>query len=305
MTTLGRWCAAVGALMMIAASVGHADSAPARPTSSARTSVRLSIDIEGRRGSLGDATIRRWVRSMVGMASDYCGRFPVRELRVNVRLRSGSRVVFGQHFSGRRVDVHVGRNASLATLEDDHVLLHELLHTALPMLDRRHRWLREGLSTYLETMVRAQHGIRNESQVWARWTRSMPMGLPGPHDRGLDRTRSWARVYWGGALFWLTVDLRLREATQGRQSVRSLVRGVVARGGVATQRWSMRRLLRAARAATGTNVLAQAYRRYALRATPDNLDRVFERLGVTRRGDTVQLTDRAPRARMRRAMMVY
>ncbi|MEM6958376.1 MAG: hypothetical protein AAF645_22020 [Myxococcota bacterium] len=239
------------------------------------------------------------------MATDYCGRFPVRELRVDVRLRSGNRVVFGQHFSGRRVVVHVGRDASYATLEDDHVLLHELLHTAMPMLDRRHRWFREGLSTYLETMVRAQHGIRNERQVWERWTNSMPMGLPGPHDRGLDRTRSWARVYWGGALFWLTVDLRLREATQGRQSVRSLVRGVVARGGVATRRWSMRRLLRVARAATGTNVLAQAYRRYALRATPDNLDRVFRRLGVSRRGDTVHLSDRAPLARMRRAMMVY
>lgn len=262
----------------------------------------MDIDIEGRRGSLDERTIRRWVRSMVRMAGDYCGHFPVEELRVEVSLRSGRRVVFGQHFVGRRVRIHVGRNTSEADLRRDHVLLHELLHTALPSLDRRHRWMREGLSTYLETMVRAQAGIITEADVWRRWTDSMENGVPRVGDRGLDNTPTWGRVYWGGALFWMVVDVELRRATQGRHTVRSLVSGIVARGGVARRRWPMRRLLRVADQVTGTRIVSRAYRRMALQPRVPDLDDFYARLGVRRAGRSVEFFD-APESELRATMM--
>ncbi|MFT5354664.1 MAG: hypothetical protein ACI9KE_001871 [Polyangiales bacterium] len=283
--------------------VAQAERAAPESSSQAQTpQVTLDVHIEGRRGSLDEATIRRWVGSMVRMAGDYCGHFPVDALRVEVRLRSGRRVVFGQHFTGRRVVIHVGRNTSEDALRRDHVLLHELLHTALPSLDRRHRWMREGLSTYLETMVRAQNGIITEDDVWNRWTDSMENGMPRAGDRGLDRTPTWGRVYWGGALFWMVVDVELRRATQGRHTVRSLVAGIVARGGVARRRWSMQRLLRVADQVSGTQVVSQAYRRMALRPSAPNLDSFFARLGVRRSGDRVQFFE-GPESRLRASMM--
>lgn len=296
-------------LVLAALSFAHGASharaeraAPQRSGASQNARVALDINIEGRRGSLDESTIRRWVRSMVRMAGDYCGHFPVEELRVEVSLRSGRRVVFGQHFVGRRVRIHVGRNTSEADLRTDHVLLHELLHTALPSLDRRHRWMREGLSTYLETMVRAQAGIITQADVWRRWIDSMENGVPRVGDRGLDNTPTWGRVYWGGALFWMVVDVELRRATQGRHTVRSLVRGIVARGGVARRRWPMRRLLRVADHVTGTRVVSRAYRRMALQPRVPDLDDFYARLGVRRVGRSVEFFD-APESELRATMM--
>lgn len=282
--------------------VARAERAASEPTNTRRAEVSLDVHIEGRRGSLDERSIRRWVHSMVRMAGDYCGHFPVDALRVEVNLRSGRRVVFGQHFSGRRVRVHVGRNTSEASLRNDHVLLHELLHTALPSLDRRHRWMREGLSTYLETMVRAQAGIISEEDVWNRWTDSMENGVPRRGDRGLDGTPTWGRVYWGGALFWMVVDVELRRATGGRHTVRSAIAGIVARGGVARRRWPMRRLLRVADQVTGTHVISRAYRRMALHPRAPNLDQFFARLGVRRTGNRVQFFN-APESRLRATMI--
>lgn len=296
----------VGLLLFTVVVAGDATAdvgSTAATSSRSRAGVQLDIDVSGSRGTLTDPQIGRWVRDMTQLAADYCGRFPVEELRVEVVLRSGSRVGFGQHFGGRRVRVHVGRNASPDVLAHDHVLLHELLHTALPSLDRRHRWMREGLSTYLETMVRAQAGVVTEEEVWTRWTGSMPNGLPGWRDRGLDRTHTWGRTYWGGALFWLHVDVRLREVTQGRQTLRSLVRGVVAAGGVSRRTWPMRRLLRTADRVTHTRVFSRAYQRMALRPEMPDLDDLFARLGVTEVDGVVRFDESAGSAAVRRAMI--
>ncbi|MEM9192100.1 MAG: hypothetical protein AAGF12_23205 [Myxococcota bacterium] len=265
--------------------------------------MELDISIAGRRGSLDDEAVAAWVVDMARMTDEYVGRFPVRTLRVDVELRPGDDVIFGQHFSGRRVRVLVGRDASEATLREDHILLHELLHTAFPMLDERHQWMREGLSTYLEMVVRARGGRRTEQQVWRRWTRAMPVGLPEADDNGLDASSSWARTYWGGALFWFMVDLRLRKASRGRHSIRTLLQGVVAHGGVATSRWTMDELLSKAESITSTEVLGDAYGRYALRSSPDDLERIFRYLGVYRIDDAVQFSEDAPGVSLRRALL--
>ena len=130
----------------------------------------------------------------------------------------------------------------------------------------------------------------------------MDNGLPRAGDRGLDRTPTWGRVYWGGALFWMVVDVELRRATRGQHSVRSLVAGVVARGGVARRRWSMERLLRVADQVTGTRVVSRAYERMALHPQAPNLDRFFARLGVRRAGSGVELFN-APDSRLRASMV--
>ena len=289
------------AMMAASAPRASADVSASRNTSrrTRLSGVALDIDIAGRRGSLADGEIRRWVRSMAGLATEYLGHFPVPTLKVEVHLQSGSRVRFGQHFRGRRVRVFIGRNTSASDLARDHILLHELLHTALPTLDRRHRWMREGLSTYLETVVRLRAGIVSPEQAWARFYRQMPSGLPRHGDRGLDRTPTWGRTYWGGALFWLMVDVELRQTTRGRHSVRTLLSGIVRNGGVARERWPMRRLLALARRVTGTRVLESLYRRLALRPHRVPLERLFRRLGVQQRGRHVELT-RGPLAWLRR-----
>lgn len=264
----------------------------------------LAVRLGRPRGALSRRALIAWVRRAAIMVSDYCGgRFPVREVEVDIVTRPWGRLGWGQHWGGRHVMAMAGGRTSLRGLRRDWVLVHEMLHLAFPRLPRRQRWMREGLSTYLETVVRARSGILSEREVWAKWYDSMPLGLARRGDRGFDITPSWRSTYWGGALFWLRVDVELRRSTDGRVSIRDLVRRLLSVGGNATQRWSVERLLRQADALTGTHVMSALYDDMARRPSTVDLDALFAELGVAPSARGVRLDDRAPLAAIRRAMV--
>lgn len=57
-----------------------------------------------------------------------------------------------------------------------------------------------------------------------------PFGRPEAGDRGLDRTPTWGRTYWGGAFFCFVADVQIREATHGAKSLDDALRAIVAAG---------------------------------------------------------------------------
>jgi len=245
-----------------------------------------------------------WVRRSAEMVTDYCGgEFPVPDLRIEIVVRSHGDVGFGQHFDGRRLRIRVGSRVDEGTLRRDWVMVHEMLHTALPDLRRRHRWMQEGLSTYLESVTRSRAGYISEEEVWERWLRRMENGQPIPGDRGLDETPTWGRVYWGGALYWMSVDVELRRVSDGRVGLEDAVRGILARGGSSRARWSTERVVRAGDEATGTRVLSETYAAQAQSATRVDLDGLWRDLGIEPQpGGTVTLADDAPLSAVRRAI---
>ena len=81
-----------------------------------------------------------------------------------------------------------------------------------------------------DTLARAQAGQLSEAQVWAQFVGGMPLGLPQDGDEGLDRTHTWARTYWGGALFCMLADIEIRERTGNRKSIDDAFRAVVQAG---------------------------------------------------------------------------
>jgi hypothetical protein len=244
-----------------------------------------------------------WVGDAATMiAAYYGGGLPVPGLEITLVAAAGSRVGFGQHQDGRWIRVRYGRRATAETFVDDWVMVHEMLHATFPGLPEGHRWMQEGLSTYLEPIVRARAGATTDAEVWRRWTASMQHGRPSAGDRGLDHTHSWGRTYWGGTLFWLMVDVRLREATAGARSIRDVVTQIAARGGNGRVEWTTAQVIDEADRATGTTVMAQTYAELALAPGDVDLDALWHRLGVHRAGDHVRLDDDAPQAELRRAI---
>ena len=51
------------------------------------------------------------------------------------------------------------------------------------------------------------------------------------NDRGLDRTRTWGRTYWGGALFCLMADVEIRKQTGNRVGLQDALRTILSAGG--------------------------------------------------------------------------
>jgi len=258
--------------------------------------IDLSIEQVGG-ASATPAHVERWVRRAATAVSGFYGRFPVPRVRVVVRRVSG-RGIHGTAFGSDLVRVRLGVETAPDRLDSDWVMTHELLHLGFPALERRHLWMREGLSTYFEPIARVRAGHMPVRQMWRELFRDLPQGMPRDGDDGLDRTPSWGATYWGGALFWFLADVEIRERTGNRRSADDALRAIRAAGGDASRRWPVERVLEVGDRATGTEVLARLYRRLALRRFDVDLGALAGRLGV----GADRFDDRAPLAAVRRAI---
>lgn len=262
----------------------------------------ITVEYEGNEPPLPAAEMEAWVAHSAEMIADYLGEFPVPSLEVTLVGRGWGGIGFGMHQDGRWITIYCGRNTDPEDLETDWVMVHEMLHAAFPDLDRRHRWMQEGLSTYAEKLVRARAGELTEAEVWRGFIRSMHYGRPDVGDRGLDITHTWGRTYWGGALFWLVADVELRKATDNQKSLRDVMRGLLREGGNGRVDWSTKRVVEVADAATGTTVLRDLYARMAEAPGDVDLDALYAELGVAKVDGEIVFDDAAPLAHVRRAM---
>jgi hypothetical protein len=262
----------------------------------------ITVEYDGNDPPLPPEEMEAWVGRSAGMVADYLGEFPVPGLEVTLVGRGWGDVGFGMHQDGRWITIYCGRNTDPEDLETDWVMVHEMLHAAFPDLESRHRWMQEGLSTYLEPIVRAQAGDTTEAKVWRRFIRSMHYGRPDVGDRGLDITHTWGRTYWGGALFWLVADVELRKITNNEKSLRDVMQGLLREGGNGRANWSTKRVVEVADEATGTTVLSELYARMAKAPGDVDLDALYAELGVARVDGEIVFDDDAPLAHVRRAM---
>jgi len=264
----------------------------------------FTLEFEDETPPIAVERLQAWVKRAGGWVADYYGgRFPVPGLEITIAESDDPGVGFGQHWDGRWLKIWVGRGTTDAQLDDDWVLVHELLHACFPDLPEQQRWMQEGLSTYLEPIVRVRAGNMTEQALWADWVRAMPQGRPRRGDRGLDRTHTWGRTYWGGALFWLMVDIELRRRRDDVAGLRKALRGIVARGGTGRADWPVSRVVAAGDVSTETTVFTDLYASMARAPGDVELPALWRDLGVRPRTDNgVRFDDTAPLAKIRRAM---
>ena len=124
--------------------------------------------------------LRGWIERSARIVAAYYTRFPAPLAELRIRAAPGEGVRGGRttNDSGLMIQVTVGRDSTAEDLAADWVLVHEMVHLALPEIGRRHNWLAEGLAVYVEGIARAQSGNRDIADVWAEYRHSMPLGLP-------------------------------------------------------------------------------------------------------------------------------
>jgi hypothetical protein len=277
------------------------DAAPAREA--ALPAMRLEFDPAD--FAIGGAAIREWLERAARIVAAYYGGFPVRELTVHLIAVPGDGVHGGTTYGKPRafIRLRVGRDVTEAQLLADWVAVHEMTHLALPDVGEQHAWLSEGLATYIEGVERVHAGNRAETDVWEEELRSMPRGLPQPGDRGLDHTHTWGRTYWGGAMFCLLADVDIRRRTHNRLGLEDAVRAILRASGGLKADWPIARVLRTGDAAVGTRTLEDLYAQMRDAPVTPDLPRLWHELGVDRQGAGVRLSDAAPLAEVRRAIM--
>ena len=281
---------------------------PAQLTSGGAT---IEINFAPGKFDVGREAILGWITNAANAVTAYFGHFPVEHPRLVVRLAEGrAGVSHGTTFGGRRgafTRISVGQATTQAQLDDDWMMTHEFIHMAFPDVSAdsdEHHWMEEGMATYIEPIARAQIGRMTPERVWGDFVRDIPQGLPRAGDQGLDRTATWGRTYWGGALFWLLADVQIREASHNRKGLQDAMRGILEAGGNITEDWTVERVVEIGDKATGTSVLANLYQQMKATAVHTDLDDLWRRLGVQVKNGIATLDDHAPLAEVRKAITV-
>ena len=269
----------------------------------AGTTIRVAVD-EGTFRA-GTDSITTWITRSAAIVAHYYDRFPTASLRVQVVPEPGGAVQSGKTFGGGGglIRVQVGRDVTQRQLQEDWVLVHEMVHLALPEVGEEHAWLSEGLAVYVEGVARVQAGNRTEADVWAEEIRSMPRGLPQPGDAGLDHTHTWGRTYWGGAMFCLLADVEIHRRTHNRLGLQDALRAIVRASGGLLAAWPIERVLKTGDAAVGTTALEELYAQMKDAPVAPDLMGLWRQLGVQPDGQSVRLSDDAPLAAVRQSIM--
>ena len=280
-------------------------SAAATPNDIRIDGAAIHVELEPRAFRDGGDAVREWIRRSASIVSGYYGRFPATRLTVRVMAEAGEGVHGGKSFANpdASIRVQVGREVSGAQLLSDWVLVHEMTHLALPDTGEAHAWLSEGIATYVEGVARVQAGNRSEADVWAEEIRQMPRGMPQADDRGLDHTHTWGRTYWGGAMFCLLADVEIRTQTHNRFGLQDALRAVARESGGLAADWPIERVLRTGDGAVGTTTLEDLYAQMKDRPVTPDLMKLWQQLGIEPEGSAVRLSDSAPLAEVRRAIM--
>ena len=265
----------------------------------------IDITVDDGKDNVPQADLIAWIQAAAESVAGYYGRFPATHLTLRIMPFSGHGVRHGMTFGmrGGFIKIGLGSDTTKAELMNDWMLTHEMIHLAFPSVADEHHWIEEGISTYVEPIARIRASHMNEEQMWADLIRDMPKGQPQAGDEGLDRTHTWGRIYWGGALFCFDADVEIRSRTQNKKGLQDALRGILDAGGNITQDWELTKALKVGDQATGTTVLTDLYNQMKGHPVSVNLREKWKQLGIEWDGSAVHLRDNAPEAAIRRAIV--
>jgi hypothetical protein len=268
----------------------------------------LQVDFAAGKLDLGADAVMNHIRAAAAAVTAYYGQFPVKRARMLVVPVAGREgMMQGTTWGGMGgaqgfTRLRIGEHTSAADLADDWMTTHELVHMAFPSLPDDQHWMEEGLSTYIEPIARVETGELEAKRIWADMARDMPKGEPQAGDEGLDKTHTWGRTYWGGALFCLVADVEIRKRTGNKKGLRDALRAIVEQGGTIDHDWELPKALEIGDRATGTDVLTKMYAAWKDAPVQVDLPKLWSELGVRRSGDGVEFGADAPLAKVREAI---
>jgi hypothetical protein len=265
---------------------------------------RIDVTMDAGKCAASQAELMRWVKSAAESVTAYYSRFPVPHLSLQISCFDGSGVRHGQTFGrdGGLITINVGNKTPPADLADDWMLTHEMVHLAFPSVERNHHWVEEGLSTYVEPIARIRAGHWTARQMWMDLVRDMPKGLPKEGDQGLDRTHTWGRTYWGGALFCFVADVEIRRRTNNKKGLEDALRGILEAGGDIREDWKLEDALKAGDKAAGVDVLLKQYEKMKDQPVNVDLTALWKELGVESDAEGIHFREDAPLAAVRRSI---
>lgn len=263
-----------------------------------------------------------WAQKYVRAARTSAGAFPLQRARIEIREIDSddpSPVPWGQTLRDEppvKVLLYVRKSASGEALHADWTAPHELAHLHHPFLGRSGRWLAEGWASYSQHRFMVRAGVLTEAQAWekllAGFSRGAASTQRGPIASLSHQQGGTMRIYWGGAAFWLTLDLRLRARGLGTlDALMARYSECCMKGEIYTESTHVQGQSRALEFLQALEDLlggkAEILALYQQHAELDRfpaLDAVYQELGLRQHADGVEFDQGPHYLRLRRAIML-
>jgi hypothetical protein len=265
---------------------------------------KIDVAVEAGKLQVSQPELLHWVQSAGEAVATYYGRYPVPHVLVRIMPFDGRGVRHGQTFGydGGLIKIRVGSESTALDLASDWMLTHEMVHLSFPSMADEHHWIEEGIATYVEPIARIQAKQLDAQQMWAELVRDLPKGQPQEDDKGLDRTHTWGRTYWGGALFCFVADVEIRRQTHNQKGLQDALRGILDSGGDIRYDWDLQQALKSGDTAVGVSVLSELYAKWKDQPVTVDLAAMWKQLGIESDGKTVRFVETAPLGAVRDAI---
>jgi hypothetical protein len=277
--------------------------------------VRLRVAILDGRPKVDETQIAAWLQRAASAVTMLYGRFPVPTAQVLVipGARGDEPVPLAYVLRGGGPSAHffINQRRPIEEFNLDWSVIHELSHLLLPYVQSEDAWLSEGTASYYQNVLRARAGIIDPHEAWKRMhggfkrgmARSAGVTLADATER-MYRNGAFMRVYWEGAAIMLLADQRLRERTQGQQSLDTALDQLQRCCLSPELGWRGRDLFVKLDELTGTTVFSELYEQHVGSEKFPDIAEAYRVLGlrVTTEGDVILLDD-APQRAARDAIM--
>lgn len=256
--------------------------------------------------------LKLWIEETVTSVTSVNGRFPQPQPQVLVvPIGPGREAVVTARVmrgGGLAAEFFVDETRSLEEFTSDWTATHEFSHMLVPYISRRDRWLSEGLASYYQNVLRARNGRLTETQAWQKLYEGFKRGENGTHGGSLEQAtrkgwRSTMRVYWSGAALMLMADMQLRETSGGLQSLDTALQSLSVCCMENGKTWRAREMFTQLDKLTGTDIFTGLYKKHVHEESFPDMRSTWENLGINTRHDRVSLSEDAPMASVRSAIM--
>lgn len=209
-----------------------------------------------------------------------------------------------------RVEFYTAAQASTAELKQAWTGYHELAHLLIPYRGWGDMWFSEGMASFYQNILMARSGILTEQQMWQKlyegFLRSRADsefdGQPLAEVSASLRTKGgFMRVYWSGAWYFLTIDVRLRRQSGGQLSLDLALEKL--NRCCADQHLSVEQIVNKLDELNQVLMFESLYHQVAASKEGPSFENTFASLGVTIEGKNVVLQQEGPGAELRRQIV--
>ncbi|MEH6588269.1 MAG: hypothetical protein V7720_17075 [Halioglobus sp.] len=209
-----------------------------------------------------------------------------------------------------RVAFYVVSNTTAQTLKREWTGYHELSHLLLPYRGWGDTWFSEGLATYYQNILQARAGVISETQMWQKLHDGFERGKADDRFHGqtllqvnqkMRENGGYMRVYWSGAWYFLAADIRLRELSDGAQSLDNALEQLnrcCARGSL-----SVAAIIAQMDRGNDQDVFAQLYQQVHRSRQMPSFEPLFTHLGISVVNGVVELQQQGDAALRRRQFL--